>query len=77
MLGELADGHDFEDGVSKDPLPAVADDLPSRRWNNPFERVEEAVLSGVDGMDHGGRNSFSKIWLSIEERPRESRGKWP
>ena len=56
--------------MSKDPLPAVADDLASCRWNDPFKGVEEPVLSGVDGMDHGGRNSFSKIQLSIEERSR-------
>ena len=75
VLGKVIDGHDLKDDMAKDSLPAVADDLASRRWNDPFEGVEEAVLSGVDGMDHGGRNSFSKIRLSIEERPRESRGK--
>ncbi len=58
VLGELSDGHDIEDGMSKDPLPAVSDDGPSGRRNNPLERVEESVLSGVDGMDHGGRNSM-------------------
>jgi len=75
VLGEVIDGHDLKDDMTKDPLPAVADDLVSCRWNDPFEGVEEAVLSGVDGIDHGGRNSFSKIRLSIEERSRESRGK--
>ncbi|MGC8643882.1 MAG: hypothetical protein ACP5XB_28810 [Isosphaeraceae bacterium] len=37
VLGEVIDGHDLEDGMSKNPLPAVADDLASRRWNDPFK----------------------------------------
>ena len=61
VLGEVIDGHDLKDDMPKDPLPTVADDLASGRWNNPLEGVEEAVLSGVDGMNHGGRNSFYKI----------------
>ena len=69
MLGEFADGHDFEEDMAKDALPAVGDDLASGGGYDALEGVEEAVLSGIDGMDHSGRNSFSKIWLSIECRP--------
>src|SRR3954453_19808126 len=69
VLGELVDGHDFEDGMSKDPLPTVGDDRPAGGWNHPLEGVEDAVLSGVDGMDHGRRNSFTGNYLSIECRP--------
>ena len=76
VLAEFADGHDFEEDMAKDALPAVADDLPPGRRDDPFKGVEEAVLSGVDGVDHGGRNSFSKIWLSIESRRWLSRAKW-
>src|SRR3954453_14060682 len=76
VLGELVDGQDLEDGMSEDPLPTVSDDRPTGRRNDPLERVEEAVLSGVDGMDHGGRNSLSGNYLSIEWRPGKSREKW-
>ena len=65
-FARFADGHDLEDGMSKDPLPAVFDDLPPCGWDDPLEGVEEAVLSGVDDVDHGGRNSFYKGQLSIE-----------
>lgn len=75
VLSEFADGHHFEQDVAEDALPAVADDLPPGRRYDPVKGVEEAVLSRVDGVDHGGRNSFSKIRLSIEWRPGESRGK--
>jgi len=59
VFRQIADGHDFEDGVSKEPLPAVFDDLPACRRDDPLEGVEEAVLSGVNDVDHGRRNSFS------------------
>jgi hypothetical protein len=75
VLREFADGHDFEQDVAEDALPAVADDLPSGRRYDPFKGVEEAVLSRVDGVNHYGRNSFSEIWLSIEWRPGKSRRK--
>jgi hypothetical protein len=63
---EFGDGHDLEDDVAKDALPSVGDDPPSDRWDDAVEGIEEAVLSGIDRMDHGGRNSFSRLWLSIE-----------
>ena len=69
MLGQFADGHDFEEDMSKDPLPAVGDDPLTGGGDDALEGVEEAVLSGVDDVDHGGRNSFLRIWLSIELRP--------
>jgi hypothetical protein len=59
-LREFSDGHGLEDGMSKDPLPSVSDDLPSGRWDDPLEGVKETVLSRVDGVDHDRRNSFSK-----------------
>ena len=58
MLSEFADRHDLEDGMSKEALPTVADDFATCRWNNALKGVKEAILSGVDGMDHGGRNSL-------------------
>src|SRR3954453_6320902 len=75
VFGQFTDGQNLEDGMSKDALPAVFDDLPPGRWYDPFEGVEEAVLSGIDRMDHGGRNSFSRLWLSIEWGPKMSRQK--
>ena len=66
MWGQCADGHHFKQDMPKDPLPTVSDDPPAGRWNNPLERVEKAVLSGVDGMNHGGRNSLYRNYLSIE-----------
>ena len=68
MLGEFADGHHFEEDVSKDPLPARADDPLTGRGYDALKGVEEAVLSGVDGVDHGGRNSFYTGCLSVEAR---------
>ena len=62
VFREVTDGHQFEQYVSEDGLPAVRNDLLPCRWDDPLERVEESVLSGVDGVDHGGRNSlFRKI----------------
>ena len=61
VVAELGDGHDFEEDVAKDPLPTVGEDPPSDRRDNALEGVEEAVLSGIDGVDHGGRNSFSRL----------------
>src|SRR5208337_4568505 len=58
-----------------DALPSFLDDLPAGRWYDPLEGVEEAVLSGVDCEDHGGRNSFSERHLSIEWWPAKSRVK--
>ena len=45
------------------------------RWDDAVEGIEEAVLSGIDGMDHGGRNSLSKLWLSIESASRDVKEK--
>ena len=75
VLREFADRHDFEDGMSKEALPTVADDFATCGWNNALKGVKEAVLSRVDGMDHGGRNSFINIQLSIESMPEKARGK--
>ncbi len=75
MDAELGDGHDFEEDVAKDPLPAVGDDPPSDRRDDAVEGVEEAVLSGIDGVDHVGRNSFFRLWLSIECSSKLSRRK--
>ncbi len=75
MLSQSVDGHGLEDDVSEDALPSRADDPLAGGGNHPIERVEETVLSGIDGVDHSGRNSFTRIWLSIEVRPRKSRGK--
>ena len=74
-MREFADGHHFEQDMAKDALPAVGDDLLAGRRDDPVEGVEETVLSGIDGMDHNGRNSFTTGWLSIEPRPRKSRKK--
>ena len=76
MLSEFADRHDLEDGMSKEALPTIADDFATCRWNNALKGVKEAVLSRVDGMNHGGRNSLSGNYLSIEWRPVKSRVKW-
>ena len=43
--------------------------------NNALKGVKEAVLSRVDGMNHGGRNSLINIQLSIESKLKKARGK--
>ncbi len=68
VFGKIANGHDLENGMSKDALPAVGDDLDACGRYDPLEGVEEAVLSGIERMDHSGRNSLSKIDLSIKQR---------
>ena len=65
MLGQFADGHDFEEDMAKDSLPALADDPLAGGGNDALEGVEEAVLSGVNGVDHDGRNSCFRVWLSL------------
>jgi len=65
VLGEIDDGHEFEKDMPKDGLPTVADDPPSDGRDDALKRVEEAVLSRIDGMDHIGRNSLSRYHLSI------------
>jgi hypothetical protein len=64
MLGELADRHDFEDDVSKDALPAAGDDLDACGRYDPLEGVKEAVLSGIDGMDHCVKLRLTRPWFS-------------
>jgi hypothetical protein len=76
VFRQLADGQDLEGDMSNDPLPSVGDELPSGRRDDPFEGVEESVLSRVDGVGHGRRNSFSWIQISIERRRAKSREKW-
>ena len=68
MLGQFAHGHQFEEDVSKDSLPARADDPLTGGRYDALEGVEEAVLSRVDDVDHGGRNSFRTGCLSVEVR---------
>ena len=56
VLTEFVDGHDFEEDVAKDALPtALGEDPSPHRRDHAVEGIEEAVLWGVDGMDHGGR----------------------
>ena len=75
VAAEFVNGHDLEEDVAKDALPAVGDDPPPDGRDDAVEGVEEAVLSGIDRVDHVGRNSLSKFWLSIESRPGMSREK--
>ena len=75
MGGQFADGHLLEEDVAKDALPSLADDPPAGRRDHALEGVEEAVLSGIDEVDHGGRNSYSGLCLSIKLRQRKSREK--
>ena len=65
LLGQFADGHHFEEDVSKDSLPTRADDPLTGGGYDALEGVEEAILSRVDHVDHNGRNSCFRIWLSI------------
>jgi hypothetical protein len=69
MLGQLVDGHQFEQDVSKDALPAVGDDTSSRRGNDALEGVEEEFLSGIDVVDQNGRNFFTGSQIILSERP--------
>jgi hypothetical protein len=61
--------------MAKDALPTFGDDLATGGRDDALEGVEEAVLSGIDEMDHGGRNSSTGLCLSIKLRQRESREK--
>ena len=65
MLGEIADGHQLEQDMSKDSLPAFDDQLLSRGRDDALEGVEQAFLSRVDGVNHIGRNSFRSDPISI------------
>ena len=65
VLGQFAHRHDFEEDVSKDSLPTRTDDPLAGGRNHALEGVEEAVLSRVIRMDHGGRNSLFRDRLSI------------
>ena len=58
MFGQFAHRHHFEEDVSKDTLPARADDPLTGGRDHALEGVEETVLSWVDDVDHSGRNSF-------------------
>ena len=65
ILGQFANGHHFQEGMPKDPLPTLGDDPLTGRGYDALEGVEEAILSGVDHVDHNGRNSCFRIWLSL------------
>jgi hypothetical protein len=49
VFGEVSHRHEFEEDMSEDALPAVFDDFPSGGWDDTLERVEESILSWVDG----------------------------
>ena len=51
--------------MPKDSLPTLGDDPLTGRGYDALEGVEEAILSGVDHVDHNGRNSSFRIWLSL------------
>ena len=76
ILGQFANGHHFQEGMPKDPLPTLGDDPLTGRGYDALEGVEEAILSGVDHVDHNGRNSCFRIWLSLSCVLRKSREKW-
>ena len=65
ILGQFANGHHFQEGMPKDSLPTLGDDPLTGRGYDALEGVEEAILSGVDHVDHNGRNSCYRIWLSL------------
>ena len=58
VFAEFADGHQFEQDVPEDALPSFLNEFATSQRDDPFKRVEEAVLSGVDDINHGGCNSF-------------------
>jgi hypothetical protein len=55
VFSEITDGHEFQEDMSKDALPSVANDPASGGGNHTVEGVKEAILSRVDGMDHGAQ----------------------
>jgi hypothetical protein len=61
MVSQFVDGHEFEEDMSKDALPAVGDDALARGGDNAVEGVGGAGLSGVDGVNHNGRNSWVRL----------------
>src|SRR5208337_5526574 len=69
IVGQFANGHHFQDGMPKDPLPTLGDDPLAGRGYDALEGVEEAILSGVDRVVHNGPNSYFRIWLSLQLLP--------
>jgi hypothetical protein len=69
ILGQFANGHHFQEGMSKDSLPTLGDDPLTGRGYDALEGVEEAILSGIDHVNHNGRNSCFRIWLSLQLHP--------
>ena len=55
--------------MPEDPLSTLGDDPLTGRGYDALEGVEEAILSGVDRVDHNGRNSYFRIWLSLQLHP--------
>jgi hypothetical protein len=66
MLRESGDREQLEDDRAEDPLPAVLED-PAGQWREESpEWVEEAFLSRIFDVPHGGRNSLMELGFSIE-----------
>ena len=73
-LARSRDGHDFENGMSKDALPAVGDDLNAGWGYDSVEGVEEAVLSGVDENGSWRAQLLIQDLVKYKAKAREVKG---
>ena len=55
--------------MPKDSLPTIGDDPLAGRGYDALKGIEETILSGVDEVDHNGRNSWFRLYLSLQLRP--------
>ncbi len=69
MLAQFTDGHQFEQDMSEDALPAFRNQLPPNGREDALEGVKEPLLSGVDGVNQIRRNSFRSDRISINGPP--------
>ena len=69
VFREIADRKDFQERVPENALPPVGDELMSSGREDPLKGVEEAILFGVDHVNHVRRNSIDDMMLSIQSAP--------
>ena len=65
VFREIADRKNFQECVPKNALPPVGDELEPSGRDDPLKGVKEAILFGVDHVNHVRRNSIGGIMLSI------------
>ncbi len=74
-LGQVADRNQFQRHVPEDPRADLENQLSPGGRDYALEGVEEAFLSGIEGLDQDGRNSAYDTRFSIMSHPMKSKGK--